>query len=51
MGHGDKIDVNIEEDMVTIRDYGEIPLEKVVDCVSKINTGAKYNDVFQFALD
>lgn len=52
MGHGDKIDVNIEEDMVTIRDYGRgIPLGKVVDCVSKINTGAKYNDdVFQFSV-
>ena len=52
MGHGDKIDVNIEEDMVTIRDFGRgIPLGKVVDCVSKINTGAKYNDdVFQFSV-
>jgi DNA gyrase subunit B/topoisomerase-4 subunit B len=52
MGHGDRIDVSIEEDMVTIRDYGRgIPLGKVVDCVSKINTGAKYNDdVFQFSV-
>ncbi len=52
MGHGDRIDVSIEEDLVTIRDYGRgIPLGKVVDCVSKINTGAKYNDdVFQFSV-
>jgi DNA gyrase subunit B/topoisomerase-4 subunit B len=52
MGHGDRIDVTIEDDMVTIRDYGRgIPLGKVVDCVSKINTGAKYNDdVFQFSV-
>jgi len=52
MGHGDRIDVLIEDDMVTIRDYGRgIPLGKVIDCVSKINTGAKYNDdVFQFSV-
>jgi DNA gyrase subunit B/topoisomerase-4 subunit B len=52
MGHGDRIDVTIEDDMVTIRDFGRgIPLGKVVDCVSKINTGAKYNDdVFQFSV-
>ena len=52
MGHGDRIDVSIEDDMVTIRDFGRgIPLGKVVDCVSKINTGAKYNDdVFQFSV-
>ncbi|MBT8046506.1 MAG: ATP-binding protein, partial [Pontiella sp.] len=52
MGHGARIDVTIEDDMVTIRDYGRgIPLGKVVDCVSKINTGAKYNDdVFQFSV-
>jgi len=37
---------------VAVRDYGRgIPLGKVVDCVSKINTGAKYNDeVFQFSV-
>ena len=37
---------------VTVRDFGRgIPLGKVVDCVSKINTGAKYNDeVFQFSV-
>ncbi len=52
MGHGTKINVVIEDDTVTIRDYGRgIPLGKVVDCVSKINTGAKYNDdVFQFSV-
>jgi len=52
MGHGDRIEVAIEEDRVSIRDYGRgIPLGKVVDCVSKINTGAKYNDdVFQFSV-
>ncbi|MEN7973680.1 MAG: DNA topoisomerase IV subunit B [Verrucomicrobiota bacterium] len=52
MGHGDRINVGIEDDMVTIRDFGRgIPLGKVVDCVSKINTGAKYNDdVFQFSV-
>ena len=52
MGHGTRIDVSIEDDMVTIRDYGRgIPLGKVIDCVSKMNTGAKYNDdVFQFSV-
>ena len=52
MGHGERINVSIEDDMVTIRDFGQgIPLGKVVDCVSKINTGAKYNDdVFQFGV-
>ena len=52
MGHGEQIDVSIEDDMVTIRDFGRgIPLGKVIDCVSKINTGAKYNDdVFQFSV-
>ncbi|MEE9369724.1 MAG: DNA topoisomerase IV subunit B [Pontiella sp.] len=52
MGHGNRIDVSIEDDLVTIRDFGRgIPLGKVVDCVSKMNTGAKYNDdVFQFSV-
>ena len=47
MGFGGRIDVTIspEEKRVTVRDYGRgIPLGKVVDCVSQINTGAKYND-------
>ncbi len=44
MGHGKQIDLFIEEGKVSIRDYGRgIPLGKVVDCVSKINTGGKYD--------
>ncbi|MHC1708072.1 MAG: DNA topoisomerase IV subunit B [Bacteroidales bacterium] len=44
MGHGRTIEVTIKDQMVSIRDYGRgIPLGKVVDCVSKINTGAKYD--------
>ena len=49
MGYGKAVDVTIEKGVVTIRDYGRgIPLGKVVDVVSKINTGAKYDSkVFQ----
>ncbi len=44
MGHGRHIDVTIEDGSVTVRDYGRgIPLGKVIDCVSKINTGGKYD--------
>jgi topoisomerase-4 subunit B len=44
MGHGKQIDISVEEGLVTIRDYGRgIPLGKVIDCVSKINTGGKYD--------
>ena len=44
MGHGKRIDVTIREGEVRVRDYGRgIPLGKVVDCVSKINTGGKYD--------
>ncbi len=44
MGFGRNIDIVIENKTVTIRDYGRgIPLGKVVDVVSKINTGAKYD--------
>ncbi len=44
MGFGKKIDIKIEERRVTVRDYGRgIPLGKVVDVVSKINTGGKYD--------
>lgn len=44
MGYGRHIDITIENKTVTIRDYGRgIPLGKVVDVVSKINTGAKYD--------
>ena len=44
MGHGKTIDVHISDYRVEVRDYGRgIPLGKVVDCVSKINTGGKYD--------
>jgi topoisomerase-4 subunit B len=52
MGYGKEVQITIEDSTVTIRDHGRgIPLGKVIDCVSKINTGAKYNDdVFQFSV-
>jgi DNA gyrase subunit B/topoisomerase-4 subunit B len=52
MGHGKEVHITIEDQSVTVRDFGRgIPLGKVIDCVSKINTGAKYNDdVFQFSV-
>src|SRR5947208_2591469 len=52
MGYGKEVQVNIDGTAVSVRDFGRgIPLGKVVDCVSKINTGAKYNDdVFQFSV-
>lgn len=52
MGFGRKIEVEIHDRQVTIRDYGRgIPLGKVADCVSKINTGAKYDSkVFKKAV-
>jgi topoisomerase-4 subunit B len=44
MGYGKHVDVNIKDKTIIIRDYGRgIPLGKVVDVVSKINTGAKYD--------
>src|SRR5258708_11020274 len=44
MGYGRHVDVTIDKKIVTVRDYGRgIPLGKVVDVVSKINTGAKYD--------
>lgn len=44
MGNGKNIDIKIEEGKATIRDYGRgIPLGKVLECVSKINTGGKYD--------
>jgi topoisomerase-4 subunit B len=44
MGYGKTIDIRIEEGVVTIRDYGRgIPLGKVVDASSKMNTGGKYD--------
>jgi topoisomerase IV subunit B len=52
MGAGKEVQINIEDKAVTVRDFGRgIPLGKVVECVSQINTGAKYNDdVFQFSV-
>lgn len=52
MGNGRTIEVTINETIVSIRDYGRgIPLGKVIDCVSKINTGAKYDSkVFKKAV-
>ncbi len=44
MGNGKSIDVKISDHNVEVRDYGRgIPLGKVIDCVSKINTGGKYD--------
>ncbi|MEZ4988493.1 MAG: DNA topoisomerase IV subunit B [Saprospiraceae bacterium] len=44
MGYGKTIEVNIQDGQVSIRDYGRgIPLGKVIDCVSRINTGGKYD--------
>lgn len=44
MGNGKKIEIKVDDSRVTVRDYGRgIPLGKVVDCVSKINTGGKYD--------
>ncbi len=44
MGNGKAIDIKISDHRVEIRDYGRgIPLGKLVDCVSKINTGGKYD--------
>jgi topoisomerase IV subunit B len=52
MGYGTRIAVNLDGSQVTVRDFGRgIPLGKVVECVSRINTGAKYSDeVFQFSV-
>lgn len=44
MGYGKKVDITLNQSRVEVRDYGRgIPLGKVIDCVSKINTGGKYN--------
>jgi len=44
MGHGKTVDITIKDNTVVVRDYGRgIPLGKVIDCVSKINTGGKYD--------
>ena len=52
MGHGGKIEISRDGQSMTVRDFGRgIPLGKLVDCVSQINTGGKYNDdVFQFSV-
>jgi DNA gyrase subunit B/topoisomerase-4 subunit B len=52
MGAGREVQIQIDDKSVTVRDFGRgIPLGKVVECVSQINTGAKYNDdVFQFSV-
>ncbi|MFT5126784.1 MAG: topoisomerase-4 subunit B [Rhodothermales bacterium] len=52
MGHGRKVLVDVEGPTVRIRDFGRgVPLGKVVECVSQINTGAKFNsEVFQFSV-
>lgn len=52
MGHGKTIEVTVQEKKVSIRDYGRgMPLGKMHECVSKINTGAKYDSkVFKKAV-
>jgi topoisomerase-4 subunit B len=52
MGVGRRIDIRMGETEVSVRDYGRgIPLEKLVECVSVVNTGGKFNDdVFQFSI-
>lgn len=53
MGKGKRIDITLsEEGCVTVRDYGRgIPLGKLVECVSVMNTGGKYNsEAFQFSI-
>lgn len=52
MGHGKRVDISLIGRRVVVRDFGRgIPLGKVIDCVSIINTGAKYNtEVFQFSV-
>lgn len=54
MHHGSEIAIELDEATATVsvRDFGRgIPLGKVIECVSQINTGAKYNDdVFQFSV-
>ncbi|MFQ3619535.1 MAG: ATP-binding protein, partial [Spirochaetales bacterium] len=52
MGYGKCIELRLEGKKISVRDYGRgIPLGKLLECVSVINTGAKYNDdVFQFSV-
>ena len=45
MGFGKRIDITIEDKTVTVRDFGRgIPLNKVIDATSKLNTGGKFDD-------
>jgi len=52
MGFGKRIEVSVDGGAASVRDFGRgIPLGKVIDCVSTINTGGKFNDdVFQFSV-
>lgn len=52
MGKGKRLEIDLAGTHVRVRDYGRgIPFGKLIDCVSRINTGAKYNDdVFQFSV-
>jgi len=52
MGVGNRVVIERTDESVSVRDFGRgIPLGKVVECVSQINTGGKYNtDVFQFSV-
>ena len=52
LAHGARITIRMDEDKVMVRDFGRgIPLGKVIDCVSIINTGGKFNnEVFQFSV-
>ncbi len=52
MRHGSKVEIKLDGSKASVRDWGRgIPLGKVIECVSQINTGAKYNDdVFQFSV-
>ena len=52
MGFGKEVHLKVDDNVIEVRDYGRgIPLGKVIECVSQINTGAKYNDeVFQFSV-
>ncbi|MCF8415101.1 MAG: type IIA DNA topoisomerase subunit B [Crocinitomicaceae bacterium] len=44
MGNGKRVDIKVKDGKVSVRDYGRgIPLGKVIDCVSQINTGGKYD--------
>ncbi|SPN73833.1 DNA gyrase subunit B,DNA topoisomerase IV subunit B,DNA gyrase, B subunit,DNA gyrase B [Chlamydia serpentis] len=52
MGHGKSLTISANDKQITIQDQGRgIPLGKLIDCVSKINTGAKYTqDIFHFSV-